>query len=93
MHHGDKPFLCTYEGCRRGVTGNGFPRHWNLRDHMRLVHGDPGSPRSTSHPPPPPPSRVRRSKKSKAEKQDNIYVSKASSSGVISRPAERLIDL
>src|SRR5208282_771438 len=35
MHgHGDIPFLCTYEGCERGLLGNGFPRHWNLRDHM-----------------------------------------------------------
>ncbi|KAE9376196.1 hypothetical protein N431DRAFT_371266 [Stipitochalara longipes BDJ] len=43
MHgHGDKPFLCTYEGCERGVPGNGFPRHWNLRDHMKRVHNDPG---------------------------------------------------
>ena len=45
MHgHGDKPFLCTYEGCERGVPGNGFPRHWNLRDHMKRVHNDPGHP-------------------------------------------------
>lgn len=45
MHgHGDKPFLCSYEGCERGVSGNGFPRHWNLRDHMKRVHNDPGSP-------------------------------------------------
>ncbi|ROT42803.1 hypothetical protein SODALDRAFT_392215 [Sodiomyces alkalinus F11] len=48
MHgHGDKPFLCTYEGCDRAIPGNGFPRQWNLRDHMRRVHNDnrlPGSP-------------------------------------------------
>ncbi|PVH78148.1 hypothetical protein DL98DRAFT_636213 [Cadophora sp. DSE1049] len=41
--HGDKPFLCTYEGCERGIPGNGFPRHWNLRDHMKRVHDNPGS--------------------------------------------------
>ncbi|KAI1433408.1 hypothetical protein GGR50DRAFT_506036 [Xylaria sp. CBS 124048] len=41
MHgHGDKPYLCTYEGCERAMSGNGFPRQWNLRDHMRRVHND-----------------------------------------------------
>ncbi|TQS37073.1 hypothetical protein Golomagni_02465 [Golovinomyces magnicellulatus] len=54
MHgHGDKPFLCIYEGCERGTRGNGFPRHWNLRDHMKRVHNDAGYPKSnasgTSH--------------------------------------------
>lgn len=39
MHgHGEKPFLCTFEGCERGAPGNGFPRHWNLSDHMKRVH-------------------------------------------------------
>jgi IMP dehydrogenase/GMP reductase len=43
MHgHGDKPYLCSYQGCERSVHGNGFPRHWNLKDHMRRVHSDPG---------------------------------------------------
>lgn len=41
MHgHGDKPFLCSYEGCDRSLPGSGFPRQWNLRDHMRRVHND-----------------------------------------------------
>ncbi|KAI1640142.1 hypothetical protein F4809DRAFT_516663 [Biscogniauxia mediterranea] len=44
MHgHGDKPYLCTYEGCDRAQAGNGFPRQWNLKDHMRRVHNDNGS--------------------------------------------------
>ncbi|KAJ3556147.1 hypothetical protein NPX13_g10201 [Xylaria arbuscula] len=44
MHgHGDKPYLCTYEGCERAIPGNGFPRQWNLRDHMRRVHNDNGN--------------------------------------------------
>ncbi|KAL1875763.1 hypothetical protein VTK73DRAFT_9824 [Phialemonium thermophilum] len=44
MHgHGDKPFLCTYEGCERSLPGCGFPRQWNLRDHMRRVHNDNGT--------------------------------------------------
>ncbi len=55
MHgHGDKPFLCTYEGCERGVAGNGFPRHWNLRDHMKRVHNDLGQTKSNPSGSPPP---------------------------------------
>jgi hypothetical protein len=88
MHgHGDKPFLCTYEGCERGVTGNGFPRHWNRRDHMKRVHGDPGQPH------PPPSVGPAKGKKHKAGEQDNLYVGKASSSGAISQPPDpSLID-
>lgn len=42
MHgHGDKPFLCPFEGCDRGILGKGFPRRWNLRDHIKRVHKDP----------------------------------------------------
>jgi hypothetical protein len=41
MHgHGDKPYFCTYKGCERNVPGNGFPRYWNLRDHIKRVHND-----------------------------------------------------
>ncbi|KAL2164166.1 hypothetical protein VTH06DRAFT_3380 [Thermothelomyces fergusii] len=44
MHgHGEKPYLCTYEGCERSIPGHGFPRQWNLRDHMRRVHNDNGT--------------------------------------------------
>jgi hypothetical protein len=51
MHgHGEKPFLCTIEGCERGVLGNGFPRHWNLCDHMKLVHNRSSSPTGTAKP-------------------------------------------
>ncbi|EEY20174.1 conserved hypothetical protein [Verticillium alfalfae VaMs.102] len=35
-----QPFRCSYEGCDRSLVGNGFPRAWNLRDHLRRVHGD-----------------------------------------------------
>lgn len=48
--HGDKPFLCQYEGCERGVPGNGFPRQWNLKDHMKRVHNDHGSTGTASPP-------------------------------------------
>lgn len=47
--HGEKPFLCHYEGCERGNLGNGFPRQWNLKDHMKRVHNDHGS--SSGSPP------------------------------------------
>jgi uncharacterized Zn-finger protein len=57
MHeHGEKPFLCTYEGCDGGVPGNGFPRHWSLRDHMNRVHSDQGAPKSNASGNSPPPS-------------------------------------
>ncbi|CAL5867972.1 uncharacterized protein PFLUO_LOCUS2195 [Penicillium psychrofluorescens] len=36
--HGDNPNLCLWEGCERSVPGYGFPRRWNLFDHMRRVH-------------------------------------------------------
>lgn len=39
MHgHGDKPHLCHFPECERSTPGNGFPRRWNLRDHMKRVH-------------------------------------------------------
>ena len=39
MHgHGDRPHLCYYTGCERGIQGNGFPRRYNLFDHMKRVH-------------------------------------------------------
>ena len=39
MHgHGERPHLCYYSGCDRGVQGNGFPRRYNLFDHMKRVH-------------------------------------------------------
>jgi hypothetical protein len=78
MHgHGDKPYLCTYEGCDRSLSGNGFPRHWNLRDHMRRVHNDPGPTKSsTSGSPPPSNGPVRGRNKRKAEASDATAVEK-----------------
>ncbi|KIH91865.1 c2h2 finger domain containing protein [Sporothrix brasiliensis 5110] len=44
MHgHGDKPYLCPHPECDRAQPGFGFPRQWNLKDHMRRVHHDDGS--------------------------------------------------
>ena len=36
--HGAEPHLCHYTGCDRSISGNGFPRKYNLYDHMRRVH-------------------------------------------------------
>lgn len=39
MHgHGSKPHLCIFEDCDRAQPGNGFPRRYNLFDHMKRVH-------------------------------------------------------
>ncbi|KAL9123768.1 MAG: hypothetical protein Q9217_006836 [Psora testacea] len=37
--HGDKPYPCLFHDCDRSQPGQGFPRQWNLRDHMKRVHG------------------------------------------------------
>ncbi|KAJ4403749.1 hypothetical protein N0V85_005020 [Neurospora sp. IMI 360204] len=69
MHgHGEKPYLCTYEGCERSLPGHGFPRQWNLRDHMRRVHNDNGSTaQAASSPPPSGASASSRGRKRKSE--------------------------
>ena len=36
--HGVNPFLCKFPDCDRARDGNGFPRRWNQRDHMKRVH-------------------------------------------------------
>ena len=52
MHgHGEKPYQCEFTDCERSFSGNGFPRRWNLQDHMKRVHdytGPLGSSGSTS---------------------------------------------
>ncbi|KAK6007386.1 hypothetical protein QM012_004200 [Aureobasidium pullulans] len=37
--HGNKPFLCQFKDCDRSSSENGFPRAYNLLDHMKRVHG------------------------------------------------------
>jgi hypothetical protein len=37
--HGENPHLCYFPGCERAQDRNGFPRKWNLKDHMKRVHG------------------------------------------------------
>ena len=44
MHgHGPKPHLCYFKGCDRAKEDNGFPRRWNLFDHMKRVHDYSGT--------------------------------------------------
>jgi hypothetical protein len=44
MHdHGDNPYLCLFPDCERAKPGNGFPRRWNRRDHMKRMHKWEGS--------------------------------------------------
>jgi hypothetical protein len=40
MHnHGHNPYVCLFPDCERAKQGNGFPRRWNQRDHMKRMHG------------------------------------------------------
>ena len=41
--HGQKPHLCYFEDCERRKEGQGFPRKYNLFDHMKRVHNYTGS--------------------------------------------------
>jgi hypothetical protein len=36
--HRDRPHLCYYQDCDRSRLGQGFPRRYNLFDHMKRVH-------------------------------------------------------
>jgi len=71
MHgHGEKPYLCTYDGCERSQPGHGFPRQWNLRDHMRRVHNDNGTSAQAASPPPSGTATSSRGRKRKNEVQE-----------------------
>lgn len=49
MHgHGENPHLCHFKACERSIPGNGFPRRWNLHDHMKRVHDFTSSDRVSS---------------------------------------------
>lgn len=41
--HGHGENLCKFRNCERAQPGNGFPRRWNLGDHMKRVHGHDAS--------------------------------------------------
>ena len=51
-NHGLNPYLCEWTDCERSKSGNGFPRRWNQRDHMKRMHNwiEPDStPSETRH--------------------------------------------
>ncbi|KAF1927770.1 uncharacterized protein M421DRAFT_421610 [Didymella exigua CBS 183.55] len=70
MHgHGARPHLCHFQDCERAVPGHGFPRRYNLFDHMKRVHQFEGP---TTEPSPPlqgqaPRKPVSRKRKASAE--------------------------
>lgn len=52
--HGDKPYACLFQDCDRHFPGNGFPRRWNLYDHMKRCHQyEPETTSSNDSPSPP----------------------------------------
>ncbi|KAL1655511.1 hypothetical protein SLS61_001975 [Didymella pomorum] len=71
MHgHGARPHLCHFQDCERAVPGHGFPRRYNLFDHMKRVHQFEGP---TTEPSPPLQGQVPRkpvSRKRKASAED-----------------------
>jgi hypothetical protein len=49
MHgHGARPHLCQFLDCDRSTPGHGFPRRYNLFDHMKRVHQYDGPTTETS---------------------------------------------
>lgn len=89
MHgHGEKPYLCTYEGCERSVSGHGFPRQWNLRDHMRRVHNDNGTAAQPASPPASGAASSSRGRKRKSDVQEKQPIQEKSSSRKSNKSAE-----
>jgi hypothetical protein len=67
MHgHGSRPHLCHFTDCERSVPGNGFPRRYNLFDHMKRVHDFTGP---TTEPSPPAPNQAPANRKSISRKR------------------------
>ncbi len=38
--HGVNPYRCPVTTCERHKEDGGFPRSWNLKDHVKRVHGE-----------------------------------------------------
>lgn len=87
MHgHGAKPFLCKFEGCERAHENHGFPRRWNLLDHMKRVHGYSASePSNNSGSPSPSDSSSHNSQKDPANGQRKRRTPSPMESGVAKR--------
>lgn len=88
MHgHGARPHLCHFRDCERAVPGHGFPRRYNLFDHMKRVHQYDGP---TTEPSPPVQGQSQRkpvSRKRKAS-SDDVVVEKRQK--VVKPSAEQL---
>ena len=94
MHgHGHKPYTCRFADCERANPENGFPRKWNLKDHMKRVHhfDEEAAQKSAASPMTPPespsmhipgPQRVKRSgrasPKPRLSKDDTIKAASSS---------------
>ena len=87
MHgHGAKPFLCKFEGCERAHENHGFPRRWNLLDHMKRVHGYSASePSNKSDSPSPSDSSSHNSNKDQASNQRKRRTPSPTETGVAKR--------
>src|SRR6266511_6476506 len=71
--HGKMPHLCHYEGCDRATPDNGFPRRWNLYDHMKRVHAwTPPESEAGFDDEPPASSQPRPDKKNGGEKRKKV---------------------
>ncbi len=87
--HGTKPFLCTYEGCERSFDGNGFPRQWNLRDHMKRVHDDSGEGLAATTPPIAVPQQSTKGRKRKTDSQEQASADRKSHQKMAAPPAPK----
>lgn len=90
MHgHGDKPYLCTFEDCERRLPGNGFPRRWNLQDHMKRVHDYTVPPLNEDASPAFEAATIRTSRKKKAVVPLNGSVAKKPKTATITKANSR----
>ena len=96
MHgHGAKPHLCSYKDCERAIPGNGFPRRYNLFDHMKRVHdykvppSPPLPPADGTHRRTKPKAQNSRKRKSSAPSADELHVpAKRTKLEAVSKSAE-----
>jgi hypothetical protein len=83
--HGENPHLCHFPGCERAQDRNGFPRKWNLKDHMKRVHGweeSDDSPSSGS-----PPTASQKSGHPTRKRKGSVQMKRQSSSHAKARAA------
>lgn len=97
MHgHGSRPHLCHFADCDRAVPGNGFPRRYNLFDHMKRVHdfsGPTTEPSPPAHQPGPARKSVSRKRKAPADEageKRSTKVTKLSAQQQLQRRREAL---